>query len=268
MQRHYKWIKPLARAGYSARGLVYLIIGLLAVFAALGSAEKTDTKGAVEKLFEQPFGTALIWILVIGLAGYVMWRLIQSLLDTDNHGWKPKGLAVRLGLLASAATYTTLIVYSLSLLGIFGGQEESSGSRGPVGDRIAEIIGNDMVSLGLAIIFIGIAIAHWYKALSQKYEDHFRADHDAMRFIHPVSMTGLIARGIVFSVIALLLFYRFLSGKSESDSPPGIKDAMGFVQDLPMGNWLLVALGLGIIAFSAYSFIEAKWRRINVEDAG
>lgn len=267
MQKHYKWIKPLARAGYSARGLVYLIIGLLAIFAAIGSAEKENTKGAVEKLFQQPFGTAIIWILVVGLAGYVMWRLIQSLLDTDDHGWKPKGLAVRLGLLASAATYSTLILYCLSLLGVFS-SDGGSGSRGPVGDTIAGFVGASMVSLGLAIIFAGVAIAHWYKAFTQKYEEHFQADDDEMRFIHPVSMTGLIARGVVFAVISLLLFYRFLSDGGSRTSPPGIKDAMNFIQGLPMGNVLLLVLGLGIVAFSAYSFIEAKWRRINVEDAG
>jgi hypothetical protein len=215
MEQHVEdakpWVKPLARMGYSARGVVYLIIGGLAFLAAIGSGGgQTDTEGAVQTLLNQPFGTFLLWVLVVGLAGYVLWRLIQSFMDTDNHGLDAKGLAVRAGLLASAITYTTLLLYTLSLIGVFssGG---SSGGSGPVRDTIAGFIGSHYVSLLLAIVFLGVAIAHWIKAYKEKYAKYFKADPQTMRYIHPVSKIGLTAQGIVLAVIALLLFYRFQS---------------------------------------------------------
>ena len=69
----------------SHAGVVYLIVGGFAIFAAWGAAQSKGTKGAVLKILKQPFGETLVVILIVGLAGYIMWRLVQSLLDTDNH---------------------------------------------------------------------------------------------------------------------------------------------------------------------------------------
>jgi len=258
-------ITVLAKAGYAARGVVYLIIGSMAFLAAFGASETPDTRGALRQVLHQPFGEALVWVLVVGLLGYALWRLVQSLLDTDDHGLDPRGLAVRAGLLASAGTYAALAVYCLSMLGLFADDDPGEGA-GTIGRAMSELVGARFVALGLAAIFTGMAGAHFWKALRRKYAPHFHADAAAMRVIHPVSITGLIARGLVFAVIAVLLGYRFLSADGGDSAPPDIRDALAFVQDLPFGQWLLAALGLGLVAFAAYSFIEAVWRRINVRD--
>jgi len=263
-----KWIKPLARAGYSARGLVYVIIGLFALLAAFGAAESKDSEGALEKLLQQPFGTLLIWVLIVGLAGYVLWRLVQSLFDTDDHGHGPKGLAVRGGLLASAFTYSALALFALSLLGVTSANSETD--SGGLAGALAGFVSSHWISLALAVIFSGVAAAHFRKAWTRRYQDHFEASGDAMKFIDPISIIGLTARGIIFIIIAILFVYRFLNAETGSGGnadTPGLKDALEFIRDLPAGTWLLAAIGLGLIAFAAYSFIEAWWRRINVEDA-
>jgi len=266
MDKAGNWIKWAARMGYAARGLVYFIIGLFAVLAAIGAAEKKGSKDALRTLFDQPFGTAIVWCLVAGLAGYVSWRLIQGLLDTDRHGRTPKGLAIRAGLLVSAFTYATLAVYALSLLGVFAGGSGGGSGGQRVAPFLSGIVAQRYVSLALGLVILGVAGAHVWKAVRQKYEDHFDAGEDAMAIIHPVSMAGLIARGFVLAVIALLFFYRFASAE-QSGGRPGLEDALTFFQGLPGGAFLLAAIGLGLIAFSAYSFIEARWRRINVGHA-
>ena len=260
------WIKPLARAGYASRGVIYVVVGLFAILAAVGAADKKDTKGAVSEILQQPFGSAMIAALLCGLVGYVVWRLVQSLFDTDEHGWSVKGMAVRAGLLASAATYTALAVYTLSLLGLFS---KASGAdyHSPVADFFAGLIGIKMVLIGLVVVFAGVAIAHWYKALTRRYADHFDAGDSAMTLIHPVSIIGLLARGAVFAVISILLLYRFFTVRPVDGTPPGIKDAMAFLQQLPFGPWLLGLLGAGLVLFAIYSLMEAVWRRINIEDA-
>ncbi|MEH6726041.1 MAG: DUF1206 domain-containing protein [Hyphomicrobiales bacterium] len=262
-----QWITLLARAGYASRGIVYLIIGCFTILAAIGAGNKKDSKGALRVVLDQPFGDVLLAIVIIGLVGYILWRLVQSLLDTDDHGWSPRGLMVRAGLLASAFTYATLAVFSASLLGVLP-ESVSGGSSGGLASAISGLVGKRYTSLGLGIIFLGVAIAHWWKAALHKYATHFKATQRQMVFIHPVAVLGLVSRGIVFALVSLLLFNRSFNVDSKSGSTPDLKDALEYVQSLPMGQWLLFGMGIGLILFSVYSLAESVWRRINVEDAG
>ena len=264
MERHSRWLEPLARAGYASRGVVYLIIGSFALLAAIGPTGTKDSEGALLALLRQPFGRVLVSLMISGLVGFVLWRLVQSLLDTDEHGWSPRGLAVRGGLLASAATYALLALYALSLLDVWRGGE---GGKDSAADRIAGYVGSKPVLLVLCLIVAGVAIAHWYKAATCRYADHFVASEEIMRFVHPVSIIGLSARGMVWGVISLLLMLRFLKASPPEGEPPGLGEALRYIQDLPYGEWLLGITGLGLVLFAGYSFCEAAWRRINLEDA-
>lgn len=87
-----------------------------------------------------------------------------------------------------------------------------------------------------------------------------------MRYVRPVSQFGLIARGVVFIQIALLLM---ISGsKYKAMDPPGMKEALDALQNLPAGGLILMVMALGMIAFSVYSFSEAAWRKINMDVPG
>ena len=86
-----KNFKTLARMGYGARGVVYLMIGGLALLTAFGEGGKTtDSKGAITEIMQQPFGYVLLTVLIIGLFGYVVWRFTQAVKDTDGHGNDPQ----------------------------------------------------------------------------------------------------------------------------------------------------------------------------------
>src|SRR3954451_2717274 len=57
------WIERLARAGYLAKGVVYLLIGILALQAAAGAGGRTTgTTGAFRVLLRQPLGHWLLWL--------------------------------------------------------------------------------------------------------------------------------------------------------------------------------------------------------------
>jgi len=81
----YEW---LARAGYAAEGCVYVIMGGLAVLAALGAGGRvTGAKGALVALLSQPFGFVLLGIVAFGLVCLTLWRIAQSILDASMIAW-------------------------------------------------------------------------------------------------------------------------------------------------------------------------------------
>ncbi len=267
MNNHKTWVEPLARFGYGARGAVYLIIGGITIYTALFGGKTTDSKSALQQLLGQPFGQILLGTIIVGQIGYVMWRLIQSLGDTDKHGTDAKGLAIRSGLLASAITYAFLTLYALSLLGVsLAGSGDDDGGGG-MHQKLAGFIGLTWASAILAAVFTGVAIAHFVKVAKEGYAKHYDAESGVMRFVHPIAKIGLAARGITLLVIAYLFASKLFGGIAESAGTPGLEAALSFIRELPAGAALLFIVGLGLALFALYSITEAIWRQINVEDA-
>ncbi len=256
-------IKLLARAGYAARGAVYLIIGGFAVAAAMVGGDNRDPKDAIREITSTQFGAILIWAAVVGLIGYTLWRCIQSIFDTDNHGWSLSGIGVRFGLLCSAATYGSLAFYAISLN--FAGASGSGG--GGAAAHLAKFVGSTAAMAVMALAFAIVACAHWVKALSQKYVRHFRPPPNAWPIVHAVAVAGLTARGLVLAVLSFLLGRRLLSVAPGSVSgTPNIADALTFVRELSYGESLLIGMGVGIVLFGVYSILEAAWRVIRIEE--
>ncbi len=84
------WVEPLARLGYAARGVVYALVGMLAIQTAFGARgrQETDTRTALQWVAGQ--STVLLWLLALGLFGYALWRVVQTILDPAHKGTNPK----------------------------------------------------------------------------------------------------------------------------------------------------------------------------------
>lgn len=254
----------LARGGYAARGVVYLIIGIFALLAAWGAGQPADSHSSLEALLAQPFGNVLVGIVIVGLLAFAAWRVLQATRDVDHHGKELKGLVIRGGLLAGAVTYALLAFFALGLL--VSGLKRTGGSDGKTNDLLAHLLSWDHSNLlvyVVALVPLGLGIVHIIKGWKASFEKYFEANDQVMRYVTPVSRFGLIARGIAFVEIAALLA---LSGSSyQAMHPPGMKEALNGLEDLPGGGLILLVVALGLIAFAAYSFAEALWRRINMD---
>lgn len=251
----------LARAGYAARGVMYLIIGYFAVLAAIGAGENKDTKDALETVLAQPFGWGLLLLLFVGLIGYAGWRTVQAFADADNHGRSAKGLVIRAGLLASALVHLGLAVFAGAL--IFGFSK--SGGSDPSASWLAsaERAGfRQALIFTAALIPIAVGLAHLVKGWRADFCKRLECDRDTMDTLLPVCRAGLLARGVVFLIIGGMLIY---AGRAyDLARTPGVKDALDATRQAPFGWALLLAIGLGLIAFAVYSFTEAVYRKIDV----
>lgn len=261
---HPGWMKPLARLGYASRGLVFLVIAVFALLAAIGGGETQDSRGALRTLVNAPAGDVFAALLVVGLAGHSAWRLVQSLGDTDDHGVSAKGLAIRTGLFVAGIIYAILTVYVISLWRGFGSDD---GGGGAFAQYLSGFVGARPAAWLLAAVFLGVAAAHAVKAVRKGYRKYILAPPRLDRHVDVIAQTGLFARGAVFAIIAVLFATRGITGGGEGGETPGIGDALDYITGLPFGRVLLALAGVGLCAFALYSFIEALWRKVNVENA-
>jgi hypothetical protein len=91
---------------------------------------KPDTKSALSKLLEQPFGRTWVGTIGLGLLGFVAWRLARSLAECDRHGSGSKAWAIRAALLGNALAYIGLASFAISHALSAGGGGQSSDEQG------------------------------------------------------------------------------------------------------------------------------------------
>ena len=257
-------IEVLARTGYAARGVVYLVIGYFAVRAALGSSEAKGTEAALVSIVAQPFGNVLLWIVAFGMAAFCVWRLVQALRDTDDHGSDGKGLAVRAALVGSALSYAGVGLLAVAIARGTRRSAESGGGGDPTGGWLAAIHDAGfgwMLTYGVTALFFAVGAAHVVKGVRAGFEKYFRCGEDVMRWVRPLSRFGLIARGVVFLIIGVLVFS---GGRAyEAADRPGVLEALQSMQGFSFGWIVLLVIALGLLAFGIYSLAEARYRHVS-----
>ncbi|WP_240454083.1 DUF1206 domain-containing protein [Halomonas sp. NO4] len=187
-----------ARVGYVAKGIVYLLIGGLALLAAAGlGGDNIGSKEAINQLIAQPFGDLMIGLLGAGLLAYALWRTLQALVDTESVGLGLKGIGTRLGFLASSAVHASLGVYCFDLLrhaAMASGESEAQ-------DRTAVLMshpGGVWLVFAAGLVFLGLDLRQLWRALRRTYlKNWYRREMSAAqrRLFEAITRWGLSAGG-------------------------------------------------------------------------
>lgn len=256
------WLKVLARSGYAARGVVYLLVGGIAVLAAFEGGDQPDgSSGALKSLIGEPFGKTILGLIAAGLVGYSVWRSTQALFDTDRHGHDIKGLAIRGGLIASAFTHVALAYAAATLALNIGSSSSGSGNSAQQFTHwlMAKPFGAWMVGIaGITLVIVGVA--HLVKAYKKGFQKWFDLDDKAMKTVTPICMFGLGARGVVWLIVGG--FFLYAGFTNDPDEAGGLQDAMRSIRDQSFGQILVAIVAAGLFAFGAYSLIESYARRV------
>ena len=110
-------MEKLIRLGYMARGLVWGVIGLLAIQVAVGSGGAlTDQQGAIAAMGSTPVGKILLYVMLLGLVGYGLWGVIRAVVDPLHEGNDAKGIVQRVGYLVSGISYGLLAMATYGLI--------------------------------------------------------------------------------------------------------------------------------------------------------
>ncbi|UBF29215.1 DUF1206 domain-containing protein [Kovacikia minuta CCNUW1] len=260
----HPWVEQLARFGFAAKGVVYFIVGLLAAQAAFTSGGRTtDTSGALEEILIQPFGKFLLGLVTIGLVGYALWRLVQTVLDPEHAGQelKAKRIIQRVGYAFSGLAYAGLAFTAVKLI-VGAGRDRSNATQDWTARLLAQPFGQWLVGIAGGIA-IAVGLSYFYQAYKGKFRQKFK--------LHQMSSTeqtwavrlgrfGITARGVVFCVIGIFLIKAALH--TNASEAKGLGGALAALAQQPFGPWILGIVALGLIAYSIYSLIEARYRRI------
>ena len=253
------WLEIVARAGYAARGVVYLLIGVLAFLAAFagGAGQTTGTQGALQRILGVPGGNYLLGAVVAGLVAYALWRFIQGVFDADGHGTDGKGLVVRMGLLVSGVTHLLLAFFAVSIIAGWG-----SGGGG-ASDWTARLMSRpygQWIVGGIGGLIIGAGIVQFVKGYNAGFLKHLEVLPNTGGWAVLTCRLGLMARGVVFCIIGGFLV--IAAWQQDPSEAKGLGGALSELQSQPFGVWLLRIVAAGLVAFSVYSFIEAGYRRV------
>ncbi len=257
-----RWMTWLAKAGLTARGVMYVLIGIIAVQVAIdGSRQQADRTGAVHLVAQTAFGSLILWLLVIGFAGMTLWRLSEA--AWGSPGADGRKASKRLANLARAVFYA-VVTFGILKYALGVGQPSSSDSQSQ--DLTAAAMkyqgGQVIVALaGVVVVIAGLYVI--YRAYKLKFLKHLRmgsASPRTRKVVTRLGQAGGIARGAVFATIGVFLV--IAAKDANPRQAKGIDSALRALAHTPLGPWLLVVVAIGLMMFGVYSWCEARWRAV------
>lgn len=247
-------LEALARVGFVVSGLLHVVLGWTAGRIGWGGGGQADQSGALATLADNPAGTALMWVIVVGLAALVLWQLTVAVAPSVGEG----GLLDRGKALAKAVVYAALGVTALQFAtgsGSSSSSEESS--RGVTATLMQQPAGRWLVgAVGLGVVVVGGY--HVYKGVTQRFLRDL--EEDPGRIARALGMIGYPAKGAVLALVGV--FFVVAAVQHQSQEASGLDGALKSLREQPFGPYLLTAVALGLVAFGVYCFARARHQRI------
>jgi hypothetical protein len=256
---HSDAFEALARAGFVARGLLYGIIGILAIKVALGEGGRlTNQQGALRTVAHQPFGELLLILVAVGLGGYSLWRLTRAAL---GHGPEATDSGFdRVAALGSGVVYALFCALAVEIL--LGSRSASSNPHTATAGILGWPAGPELVGIAGAVM-IGIGAYQGYRGVTRDFLKDSKTEQmtpGLRRWITLIGTFGHLSRMVVFCLVGVFLI------KAAVDFDPrkavGVDGALAKLATTSNGHVLLGVVAAGLIAFAVYSWSDARYRRI------
>jgi hypothetical protein len=255
-------LETLARVGFVVKGVLYMVVGVLALQVALAAGGRiTSASGALSTVLRQPFGRTLLLVAAVGLLGYAVWRVLQGIFDPDYLGTGWGALATRFTLVLRGAIHGVLGYQAIQLyrgLGVSaGGSSEREAAavafQWPLGDWLVVVTGVGMIAFAISEVRDAIK---GHLSRNMKTAD---LRSEAGNWAVDVSRFGIGARAIVFGLLGWAVV---VAGWSRDPSEVGsVADSLRTLAEQPgaLGRWLFGATAAGLVAYGFYEVVHARY---------
>jgi uncharacterized protein DUF1206 len=260
-------LELLARAGFLVKGVIYLVVGALALqVAGKFGGRVTGMRGAFMVVLAQPFGRTLLLVAAVGLFGYATWRIFQGLFDPDRRGHNWRGLAMRVSFVARGVVHAAV---GLEAIRLYRGLSASSGtSERQIASQAFEWPLGDWLVVLAGVGLIGFAVQQVYAAITCRLEralDVAKMRREVGKWAVDLSRFGVAARAIVF---ALLGWRIITAGWFRDASHVGsLASSLRILAAQPggFGSWLLGLAAAGFIAYGFYQILHVRYLHIRLK---
>jgi hypothetical protein len=251
--------QALARAGLTARGIIWILIGIVAALVAFGRArQQANQQGALQLLARQPLGSVLLWALGIGFVCYALWCLSQAAFGVagEGGGAGPRLKSVGRAIVYSFFAYLTFQVISGAQSSQSHRQQDMTAKamHHPAGRWLVGIAGLIVVIVGLVLVGQGI------RRTFLKYLRTWQMSRGTRRVVELLGVIGTTARGAVVALAGALVLDAAITHKPSESG--GTDKALLTLRNAPLGEILVLLAALGLIIFGVYGLCEARWRKV------
>ena len=256
-------LELLERLGYVVRGVLYAVMGFLALKIALATpgGKATDLSGSLVWLIGNPLGKVVLVVTIVGLVAYALWGFVRAIYDPLHRGRDAKGILARLGFVSSAVSYMAIAFFALHILAGQGAASNDSTQK-----TVSALLTNPLggaVTVVLGVVAMGVGIGQFIEAYRASFAQDLKASEmtQSERGIAiGLGRFGMAARGVTFLVIGWFLIQAGLNHAPSKAT--GFGGAFLFLLAQPYGRWLLGVVALGFIALGVHSFACARWVRL------
>lgn len=259
--RDHPALEWMAKLGTAIYGVVYVVVGWLAIHVALGdSAGQASGQGALREIAQQPFGEVVLWVACAGFAALALWTICEAAV---GHAEKDgaKRVASRLASAGRAIVFIVLGVLSFQIVtgSSSGGGRSSEDTytakllQLPFGPALVVLLGLGIVGYGMYSVYVG---------LSDRWRKHLDAEGssgDIGTAITILARTGLPSRGVAFAAIGGLFMWAGFTDEAKKSG--GLDQALVTLRDAPFGKFVLIAVAIGLASFGVYNIAKAWYLR-------
>ena len=257
-----KPLEVLARVGLVAYGVVYLLIGWLAVQLAWasGASKSADPSGALRTLADQPLGKFLLGLVAVGLVALALWQASEAI-----WGYRTRDGTERVRKKVTSAAKGVIFAAlgaSAASVALGSGSSTSQSQRHTTSGVLAWPAGEVIVVVA-GLIIIGVGVAGVVKGVRQSFREEIDTSSMspvAHKGVERLGQVGYIGQGVALGVVGGLLGYAALT--FDRQEAPGLDGALQTILAQPFGRFLLTAVALGFVAFGLFAMLQSRYRRM------
>jgi hypothetical protein len=261
------WVEWLARLGFAAKGVVYVIIGAFTLQLVFGAGGDTQgTEDTFRTIAQEPFGQFLLGLVALGLLGYAIWQFVRTWMGSGENDSDLKDRGKRIAYTVNGVIHLVLAFVAARIL--MGNNSNSGGGNSTITEWTASIMslpfGQLLVGfVGLCVI--GAGLYRIYKAYTIEFQKKLKLgnmDATKQKWTIRLGRLGLAAQAVVFMLIGSFLVQAAV--QYEPSEARGLEGALNSLLEQPFGSWLLGIVAAGLVAHGIYMGILSRYRRIEV----